>query len=173
VLKSDLARVRAEIWPWIKQHGAELVELRATMTAAAPSGGGAVQTQQLYQSRFEGVYALTDFFSRQSSEKYGNELEAGSLLWTRQGDRLKQLSLATHAPTDEPLTVEIVYADPARTFVKSFEPKIEITVISTTEVQVLDLDYELPPGLQLLARFTTANVNEGYYGSIEVQRAVS
>jgi len=172
VLKSDLARVRAEIWPWIKRHGAELAELRAMMTAAAPSGGGAVQTQ-LYQSRFEGVYALTDFFSRQSSDNYGSELEAGSLLWTRKGDRLKQISLATHAPTDEPLTVEIVYADPARTFVNSFVPKIEITVLSTTEVQVLDLDHELPPGLQLLARFTTANVNEGYYGMIEVQRAVS
>ena len=173
MLKSDRSAVRAEIWPGMKEHGAKLAELSAKLAAVAPSFfGGAVQTQ-LYQSRLEGVYALTDFFSRQSSEKYGSELEAGCLLWTRTGDRLKQLSLATHAPTDEPFTVEIVYADPARTFVKSFEPKIEITVLSTTEVQVLDLDYELPPGLQLLARFTTANVNEGYYGSIEVQRAVS
>jgi hypothetical protein len=164
--------IRETIWPWMKAHR-DAVDAKLLRLVSSQSQQ---QQQQMFpaapvslQSRFQGINALTDYYSNAKEEKFGDYLQADSLLWTKEGDILKSVSLSA-TNFGEAFRVEIQWTDPQRTFAKSFEPELIAEIQSPNEYSVTVFDFPLPPDIQLIAKFYEANANEGYWGNIEVIR---
>ncbi len=173
--RSNLVTViRETIWPWMKAHR-DAVDARLRLI----SGPQPFQPQLpipaaqsvALQSRFQGINAQTDYYSSAKEEKFGDYRQADSLLWTKEGDILKSVSLgATPASFGEAFRVEIQWTNAQRTVVKSFDPPLIAEIVNPDEYSVTIFDFPLPADVQLVARFYEAVANEGYWGNIEVIR---
>lgn len=173
--KNLVSVIRETIWPWMRAHRDEVdARLRLFMSGLQPFQPQpqlptpAAQSVSL-QSRFQGIYAQSDYYSSAKEEKFGDYRQADSLLWTKEGDILKSVSLAA-TNFGELFRVEIQWTNPQRTVVKSFDPPLIAEIKNPDEYSMTIFDFPLPPDIQLVARFYEAVANEGYWGNIEVIR---
>lgn len=165
--------IRETIWPWMKAHrdavDAKLLRLVSSQSQQLQPPQIAQSASGLVQSTFQGINAQTDYYSSAKEEKFGDYRQADSLLWTKDGDILKSVSLAATG-FGEVFRVEIQWTNPQRTIVKSFDPPLIAEIQNPDEYSVTNFDFLLPPDIQLVARFYEAVSNEGYWGKIEVLR---
>ena len=168
--KNLVSVIRETIWPWIKAHG-DVVDEKLRLFSQQSQLHFPIPSTQLVvlQSRFQGIYALTDFYSSAKEENYGDYQRADSLLWTKDGDILKSVSLGSKN-FGEVFRVEIQWTNPQRTSVNSFSPPLIAEIQNPNEDSVTNFDFPLPPNIQLVAKFYEAVASEGYWGNIEVIR---